>query len=104
MKSIFQKSLFIITLFLFIPFITQAGVWEQSSQADFERGSTQGDIIIADEEVRITPGIIYENAEDENTDGWRVFDNDPVGTITNILDPERSNRVIDLTMENENDC
>ena len=100
MKTNFQKYLFIITILLFIPFITHAGVWEQSTQAELERGSIQGDALITDEEIRMIPGVIYEDAEDENTDDWRVFDNDPEGTITNLFDPERSSRIINLASSN----
>ncbi len=96
MKLNFSRLLFIIALFLFFPFITRAGIWEQTNQVDFERGVLQGDLNITDNSVRLTPGVIYENAEDENIDEWRVFDNDPEGSITNIFNPELSSRVINL--------
>ncbi len=41
---------------------------------------------------------IYEDAEDGNTDGWQVYDNNPEGaTINNIYDEGRRSRVIELT-------
>ncbi len=42
-------------------------------------------------------GILYEDAEDNNIEGWSIYDNDPVGaTITNIEDATRGNHVISL--------
>ena len=42
-------------------------------------------------------GILYEDAEDGNIDGWSIYDNDPAGaTITNIEDAARGSRVIAL--------
>ena len=43
-------------------------------------------------------GTLYEDAEDENTDGWNVHDNTPEGaTITNIYDNDKKSRVIEVT-------
>jgi len=43
-------------------------------------------------------GTLYEDAEDENTDGWNVHDNTPEGaTITNIYDNDKKSRVIKVT-------
>ncbi len=42
-------------------------------------------------------GVLYEDAEDGNIDGWSIYDNDPAGaTITNIEDAVRGSRVIAL--------
>jgi len=41
--------------------------------------------------------IVYEDAEDGNTNGWRVFANGSgEATITNIMDNDRGSRVIQL--------
>ncbi|MFH0783492.1 MAG: hypothetical protein V2B20_16280 [Pseudomonadota bacterium] len=41
---------------------------------------------------------VYEDAEDGNTLGWDVYDNDPAGaTVTNIYDEQRASRVIEFT-------
>ncbi|NQV00034.1 MAG: DUF11 domain-containing protein, partial [Parcubacteria group bacterium] len=88
--------LFALLFFILTPFITKASVWEQSSQADFERGSTSGDIIIADEEVKILPGRVYENAEDENTNGWSIFTADTSGEFRNVFDETSRSRVIEF--------
>jgi len=43
---------------------------------------------------------IYEDAQNGNTDGWVVNDNDPVGaTITNVYDADKESQVIELTGE-----
>jgi hypothetical protein len=43
---------------------------------------------------------IYEDAQNGNTDGWVVNDNDPVGaTIANVYDNDKESRVIELTGE-----
>ncbi len=40
-------------------------------------------------------GTLYEDAENENTDGWSVADNTPEGaTITNVYDSDKKSRVI----------
>ena len=96
MKTKLKIFLFTLLFFVLTPIITRAGVWEQSLQVDFERGTSQGDLVISNNEIRLIPGTIYENAEDGNTNDWTIFDNDPPGSITNIFDPERSNRVINL--------
>lgn len=42
----------------------------------------------------------YEDAEDGNTLGWDIYDNDPVGaTITNVVDDQREGRVIEFSGE-----
>ena len=42
--------------------------------------------------------ILYENAEDGDTLGWDIYDNDPVGaTIANVYDTDRASRVIEFT-------
>ncbi len=38
--------------------------------------------------------VVYEDAENGNTEGWRITDNTPVASISNIL--ENNNRVINL--------
>ncbi len=39
----------------------------------------------------------YEDAEDGNTDGWAIYDNNPAGaTITNVFDSDRVTRAIEL--------
>ncbi len=41
--------------------------------------------------------MLYEDAEDGNTLGWRVYDKTPVGaTISNVVDADRESRVIQL--------
>jgi aromatic ring-cleaving dioxygenase len=50
------------------------------------------DLVVAD------PFTMYEDAEDGNTNGWSIFANDPEGaTITNVTDPQRTGRVIELS-------
>jgi len=45
----------------------------------------------------LNPNIVYEDAEDGNTNGWSIFANNPAGaTIINIFDTERGSRVISL--------
>ena len=40
----------------------------------------------------------YEDAEDQQTTGWRVYDNTPSGaTITNVYDTDKQSRVIELS-------
>jgi len=40
-------------------------------------------------------GTLYEDSENENTDGWSVYDNTPAGaTITNVYDNDKRSRVI----------
>jgi len=44
-----------------------------------------------------TAPFIYEDAEDNNTLGWSIYDNDPAGaTITNVEDVDLASRVIKL--------
>jgi len=41
--------------------------------------------------------VVYENAEDGNTNGWSVYDNTPAGaTISNVYDDNRQSSVIEL--------
>ena len=41
--------------------------------------------------------IVYEDGEDQITDGWQVYDNDPAGaTISNVYDEEHGSRVIEF--------
>lgn len=43
---------------------------------------------------------LREDAEDGTTAGWTVYDPDPPGTVTNVVDPDdAANRVIQLTGE-----
>ncbi len=43
-------------------------------------------------------GTLYEDAEDGNTDGWRVYDKNPTGaTIANVFDNEKNSHVIKLS-------
>ncbi len=55
-----------------------------------------------DERGRLTStttlaSVIYEDAENKNTLGWSVYDNDPVGSsISNVYDDEKQSRVIKL--------
>ncbi len=47
-----------------------------------------------------TASVTYEDAQDENTLGWRVYDNEPVGAIiSNVYDNEKQSRVIKLEGE-----
>jgi hypothetical protein len=40
---------------------------------------------------------LYEDAEDQATTGWEIYDNSPAGaTITNIMDNQKNSRVIEL--------
>ena len=42
--------------------------------------------------------MIYEDAEDDNTNGWHVYDETPAGaTISNVYDATRGSRVIELS-------
>jgi len=42
-------------------------------------------------------GTLYEDAEDENTDEWSIYDNTPTGaTITNVYDSDKRSRVIEF--------
>ncbi len=41
---------------------------------------------------------VYEDAEDDNTLGWDIYDNDPAGaTIANVFDQDRASQVIEFT-------
>jgi|GEM_PF-1200480 len=41
--------------------------------------------------------VVYEDAEDGNTNGWSVYDNTPAGaTISNVYDENRQSSVIEL--------
>ncbi len=41
---------------------------------------------------------LYEDAENGNTSGWRIYDQNPVGaTISNVYDPDKNSQVIQLT-------
>lgn len=40
--------------------------------------------------------IVYEDGEDGTIDKWKLYDNNPVASITNIFDENRSSRVISL--------
>ncbi|MFH1440919.1 MAG: LamG-like jellyroll fold domain-containing protein [Candidatus Omnitrophota bacterium] len=52
--------------------------------------------------VPINP-VIYENAEDLNTNGWNIYDSDPAGaTISNVYDNEHNSRVIELKGDRDN--
>jgi hypothetical protein len=40
---------------------------------------------------------IYEDAENGNTDGWLIFDDDPAGAmVLNMIDPQKQSRVVEL--------
>ncbi|MBM9617057.1 hypothetical protein JWJ90_22640 [Desulfobulbus rhabdoformis] len=44
--------------------------------------------------------MVYEDAEDGDTVGWDIYDNDPIGgAIANVYDSERASRVIEMTGE-----
>ncbi|HFU76670.1 MAG TPA: DUF5011 domain-containing protein [Arcobacter sp.] len=48
---------------------------------------------------------LYEDAEDQKTFGWSVYDKEPVGaTIKNIFDAQRGSRVIELEGDNQNNA
>ena len=41
--------------------------------------------------------VVYEDAENRDTEGWRITDNNPSGaTITNLYDEDRNSQVIEL--------
>jgi len=64
------------------------------TDSDGNTASASRTVIVSD------PGadILYEDAEDGNTDGWSVFDNNPAGaTITNLYDTDKESYVIDLS-------
>ena len=42
-------------------------------------------------------GIVYEDAEDFDTLGWSIYDNDPAATIINVFDADRDSQVIELS-------
>ncbi len=43
-------------------------------------------------------GTVYEDAEDNNTDGWIVYDDTPAGAvITNVYDEDKNSQVIKLS-------
>ena len=47
--------------------------------------------------VIVGAGSVYENAEDGDTAGWAIYDNNPAGAvISNVFDDERQSRVIQL--------
>jgi len=47
--------------------------------------------------VPVEDDVVYEDAEDGNTEGWTIYDNTPAGaTITNIEDALRGGQVIEL--------
>lgn len=42
--------------------------------------------------------ILYEDGEDNTTNGWDIYDNDPAGaTLTNVFDDDRNSRVIEFS-------
>jgi hypothetical protein len=50
----------------------------------------------------VSSSIVYEDAEDGNTEGWDVYDNDPAAaTIANVDDPDRGSRVIEFSGSGE---
>jgi hypothetical protein len=47
--------------------------------------------------------ILYEDAEDNNTNGWSIYDNSPTGAIIkNIYDTEKNSKVIELNGDKQN--
>ncbi|MBL8993402.1 MAG: hypothetical protein JNM63_08685, partial [Spirochaetia bacterium] len=44
------------------------------------------------------PSLVYENAESGSTNGWVIYDNDPVGsTVANVFDAQKNSRVIQVS-------
>ena len=69
--------------------------------ACFKRGQNlfAASLLLAAGNAYATDNItIHENGEDQDTAGWSVYDNTPIGTITNIID-NSGNRVIQLAGE-----
>ncbi|SFV66899.1 Calcium-binding acidic-repeat protein precursor (ARP) [hydrothermal vent metagenome] len=62
------------------------------------RGSGRlDDIETFQDEVDDIENIIYEDAEDGNSDGWSIYDNSSgTATINNVIDNDRESRVIEL--------
>ncbi|MHB9139894.1 MAG: putative glycoside hydrolase, partial [Victivallaceae bacterium] len=52
--------------------------------------------ILLKSSTALTGGTVYEDAENGNTAGWDVYDNDPSGTVSNVYDTERAGQVITL--------
>ena len=47
--------------------------------------------------IHAMAGVVYEDAEDGNTNGWDIFDGTPAGaSIDNVFDPGRGSRAIHL--------
>lgn len=105
--SDFFRYLLLIVLFgglLFLsPNLTKAGAWEQSTQEDFEKGILDSGLEIKDGEVKPISTKVYEDAEDGETNGWFVYDNDPPGTISNVYDNELKSKVIEVTNNKPDD-
>jgi|GEM_PF-5459473 len=91
-------------LLLLVPFLVEAGTWEQATQADFNQGSTDNpDLEIKKDQVKLVDGVTYEDAEDGDTVGWKVYDNQPPGAVANVLDAGLNSRIIDLTSTDPGD-
>ena len=62
-----------------------------------ERGEIAEDDLVV-KHIPELAGTVYEDAEDGTTNGWEVYDNDPVGAvISNVYDDVRLNYVIELS-------
>ncbi|MFH2104930.1 MAG: SdrD B-like domain-containing protein, partial [Parcubacteria group bacterium] len=83
-------------LLLLVPFLVEAGTWEQSTQKDFGQGTIDPGLEVKNGTVKLLDGIIYEDAEDGNTDNWIVHDKTLPGTITNVYDKDLKSNVIEL--------
>ena len=53
--------------------------------------------ILLKSSTALTGGTVYEDAENNDTAGWDIYDNSQPGTVSNVYDAERGGQVIKLT-------
>ncbi|MFA6102347.1 MAG: putative glycoside hydrolase [Victivallaceae bacterium] len=54
------------------------------------------------DDIILRPVAVYEDAENGDTLGWSIYDNNTTGTITNVSDATRGGKVIRLTGNQSN--
>lgn len=65
--------------------------WNQGGKVDNYHAALKTD------DAALNTSVLYEDAEDGNTDGWKVYDSTPAGaTISNVFDADKGDFVIKL--------
>lgn len=76
------------------------GLYNISDSDSDNDGVLDGDEIAAGTNPGVAdmlPPTVYEDAEDGNTLGWSLYDDDPVGAlINNVFDQQRQSRVVEF--------